>query len=82
MSRTGRSFSSEFKLQVVREVEAGSTVAQIARLHQLHPNLVIYWCMEHSVAGTGVLLEGDKFDHGRHNRVPSKEACKHVQAES
>ncbi|MBC7882560.1 MAG: transposase [Anaerolineae bacterium] len=40
MSRTLRFFSPEFKLQVVREVEAGATAAQVARLHQLHPNLL------------------------------------------
>jgi transposase-like protein len=40
MSRVRRFFSPEFKLQVVREVEAGATAAQVARLHQLHPNLL------------------------------------------
>jgi transposase len=47
MSRTRRFFSPEFKLQVVREVEAGATAAQIARLHQLHPNLIAQWCSQY-----------------------------------
>lgn len=47
MSKTRRSFSPDFKLQVVREVEAGSTVAQVARLHALHPNLVTHWCTKY-----------------------------------
>lgn len=47
MSKTRRSFTPEFKLQVVREVEAGSTVAQVARLQALHPNLVTHWCMQY-----------------------------------
>ncbi|MBW4696928.1 MAG: transposase [Aphanocapsa lilacina HA4352-LM1] len=47
MSKARRSFSPEFKLQVVREVEAGSTVAQVARLHELHPNLVTHGCTQY-----------------------------------
>jgi transposase len=47
MSRTRRFFSPEFKLQVVREVEAGATTAQVARLHQLHPNLLAQWCTQY-----------------------------------
>ena len=38
-----RQFAREFKLQVIREVEAGKTVAQAAREHQLHPNTIIKW---------------------------------------
>lgn len=44
MFGTRRFFSLKFKLQVVREVEAGATAAQVARLHQLHPNLLAQWC--------------------------------------
>lgn len=47
MSRTRRFFNPEFKLQVVREVEAGATAAQVARLHQLHPNLIAQWCTQY-----------------------------------
>jgi len=43
MSLKRRQFTTEFKLQVVREVEAGKSVAQSAREHQLHPNTVIKW---------------------------------------
>ncbi len=43
MSLKRRQFTKEFKLQVVREVEAGKAVAQSAREHQLHPNTIIKW---------------------------------------
>lgn len=43
MSLKRRSFSAAFKLRVVREIEAGKSVAQAAREHQLHPNLIRTW---------------------------------------
>ncbi len=38
-----RQFTKEFKLQVLREIEAGASVAQTARAHRLHPNLITKW---------------------------------------
>jgi len=38
-----RSFDKEFKLQVLREIEAGSSVAQAARQHGVHPELIYRW---------------------------------------
>ncbi len=38
-----RRFTREFKLQVVREMEAGKPLAQAAREHQLHPSLIVKW---------------------------------------
>lgn len=43
MPRTRRSFSAAFKLRVVREVEAGKSLAHAAREHHLHPNLIRTW---------------------------------------
>lgn len=43
MSLKRRTFTREFKLQVIREVEAGKPPAQAAREHQIHPNLVSKW---------------------------------------
>lgn len=43
MSLKRRQFTKEFKLQVIREVEAGKSVAQAAREHLLHPNTIIKW---------------------------------------
>jgi transposase-like protein len=35
-----RRFTREFKLQVLREIEPRKTLAQDAREHQIHPNLI------------------------------------------
>ena len=43
MSIKRRQFNREFKLQVIREIEAGKSVAQAAREHQLHPNTILKW---------------------------------------
>ena len=38
-----RKLSTEFKLWVLREIEAGKTVAQTAREHQVHPTQINQW---------------------------------------
>lgn len=43
MSAKRRRFSKEFKLHVIREVEAGKSMAQAAREQELHPNLIRNW---------------------------------------
>ena len=40
MSLKRRIFSKDFKLQVIRQVQAGKFLAQAAREHELHPNLI------------------------------------------
>jgi transposase len=47
MTLKRRQFTKDFKLQVIREVEAGKSVAQAAREHQLHPNTIIKWRQLH-----------------------------------
>jgi len=42
-----RRFTREFKLQVVREVESGKSVAHVAREYQLHPTMINRWRREH-----------------------------------
>lgn len=42
-----RKFSRDFKLQVVREVEAGKAQAQIAREHEISQYLISRWCRQH-----------------------------------
>jgi len=42
-----RVFSRDFKLQVVREVEAGKSQAQIAREHRISQNVISRWCRQH-----------------------------------
>ena len=43
MALNRRRFTREFKLQVLREIEAGKSIAQAAREHELHPNLITRW---------------------------------------
>jgi transposase len=49
MSQKKRQFTREFKLQVVREVEAGKPIAQAARQHQIHPTLIGKWRSQISI---------------------------------
>jgi len=42
-----RTFSRDFKLQVVREVTAGKSQAEVAREHQLNLHMLTRWCREH-----------------------------------
>lgn len=43
MSLKRRIFTKDFKLQVIRQVQAGKSIAQAAREHDLHPNLISKW---------------------------------------
>ena len=43
MSLKRRIFNKEFKQQILREVQAGKSIAQAAREHELHPNLIAKW---------------------------------------
>lgn len=43
MSVKRRQFSSDFKIAVVQQLEAGVSAAQLAREHGIHPNLPIKW---------------------------------------
>ena len=47
MALKRRRFSREFKLQIVREIEAGKPPAQAAREYQIHPTLILRWRQEH-----------------------------------
>ena len=43
MSLKRRQFTREFKLQVLHEADAGKSVGQLAREHQVHPTLIHRW---------------------------------------
>lgn len=43
MSLKRRQFSKEFKLSVIREIEAGKSQAEVARAHQVNPNTLTRW---------------------------------------
>lgn len=48
MALKRRLFTREFKLQVLREIQSGKSVAQASREHQLHPTLISKWQNQHS----------------------------------
>lgn len=48
MSIKRRIFTRDFKLQVIRQVQAGKSIAQAAREHELHPNLIAKWQKLHA----------------------------------
>jgi transposase len=60
-----RRCTREFKLQVVREVEADKPPAQAAREHQVHPTLMVRWRQERlqyaerAFTGNGRLLKDE-----------------------
>ena len=41
MSLKRRIFTKEFKQQIIREVQAGKSIAQTSRENNLHPNLIV-----------------------------------------
>jgi transposase-like protein len=41
--KTRRVFSKEFKLEVRLEVDAGTSVAETARIHSVHPETTRLW---------------------------------------
>lgn len=58
-SSSRRTFSKDFKLQVLNELDAGTPVAEAARIHHVHPETIPLWKRtlrkygEHSFAGNG-----------------------------
>jgi transposase-like protein len=51
MSTIRRSYRPEFNLRVVEEVEIGSRVSELARRHQIHPNLICRWKRQYRDGG-------------------------------
>ena len=46
MALSRRQFSAEFKLRVVRQVEAGTSTAAVARRYEVHPTLLTKWRLQ------------------------------------
>ncbi len=43
MTLSRRTFAAEFKLRAVRQVEAGASIAAVARRYEIHPTLLSKW---------------------------------------
>jgi transposase len=60
-----RTFTKEFKLKLIAELETGRTNAEVAREYRVHPVLLSRWhCQYHQSAGTlnetGITTEQEK----------------------
>ena len=53
MSITRKRFTREFKLQIVRAFEAGTSIGELTRQFDIHPNLVYKWNQEYRNNPTG-----------------------------
>jgi len=63
MSKSRRLFSREFKLHLVREAEGGtSTVAELARRNEVHPNLIQKWVKQYRASGEEAFTHGASAD--------------------
>jgi transposase len=56
MVRTRRSFSREFKLQVVKEMEGSKTLAQIVREYEIDHGVLGRWYREYRKYGDNAFL--------------------------
>lgn len=72
MSQKNRLFTREFILQVVREVEAGKSIAQAACEHQVHPTLIGKWPSHNSKYGERALA-GNGNTYKDEVRIPDLE---------
>ena len=43
MSKKRKQYNREFKIQVIREIESCTPVAQVARQHEIHEALIHKW---------------------------------------
>ena len=64
-----RKFTKEFKLQVLHELEAGKTTAEVCRQHELKKELVYRWKFEYN-KNPGLAFSG----HGNASKEETKVA--------
>lgn len=48
MGKTRRRYSREFKTSLIRDLEAGTSVAEVTRRAEIHPSLLARWKKEYS----------------------------------
>jgi len=57
MSKKRKQYSREFKIQVIREIESGTPVAQVARQHEVHESLIHKWKKQYSADPQNAFLK-------------------------
>ena len=62
MALTRRRVTRECNGPVVREVEAGTTLAQAAREDQVHPSLIVRWRQEHLQSAERAFMGNGRMD--------------------
>lgn len=62
--RSRRQFTKEFKLQIIREIEAGKSTAQASREHEVQPALISKWRSQVSQYGSEAFQgNGNAYTH-------------------
>ena len=72
MSIQRRKFSKEFKIQIIREIDNGTPVAQLSRTHQIQESLIHKWRKQFSK---------DPANAFSGNGIPSTQEAKLAQLE-
>jgi len=49
MGQKRRKFTREHKISAIRDLEAGKTIAEVARENEIHPSLLSKWKKEYSL---------------------------------
>ncbi len=57
MVRARRSFTKDFKLNIIAELASGASVGEVARRHDLHPDLVYQWNKAYRAKGGAAFPE-------------------------
>ena len=45
--KTRRQYTRDFKIDIVREIETGKSLAQVSRENGIHPSLIVKWKKEY-----------------------------------
>lgn len=73
MAKFRRVFSRDLKLQVVREAEAGTPLAELARQYELHPSVIQKWLQLYRTKGETAFRAGAHSQQGSERRIAELE---------
>lgn len=67
-----REYSREFKIQLMRDIDAGRRIVEVARQYQISPHMVEKWCALWRAQGDGAFP-------GRGRRAPGEPATEQLR---
>lgn len=67
-----REYSREFKMQLMREIDVGRRIVEVARQHQISPQLIEKWCALWRA-------QGEEAFPGRGRRAPGEPATEQLR---